>query len=135
RIPIDPTTSTVDHFLPGIAVDRATQGATAHLGVLYYYYPQSNCSQSTCQLNVGYIQSTDGGATWTSAVQVAGPFKVTWFPDTTQGFMAGDYFSNSFAGGKSYPVFAAALSSPCQLGANNCKNTMVAPSNGLLGSG
>jgi len=43
--------------------------------------------------------------------------------------------SNSFAGAKSYPVFAAALQSPCQLGANNCKQTMVAPSNGLFGSG
>lgn len=135
RIPIDPVTSAVDHFLPGIAVDRTTQGGAAHLGILYYSYPRSNCSQSTCRLNVGYVQSTNGGATWSAPVQVAGPFRVTWFPSTTQGFMAGDYFSNSFAGGKSFPVFAAAQQSPCQLGANNCRNTMVAPANGLFAGG
>ena len=31
RIPIDPTTSTVDHFIPGIGIDPATSGATAHV--------------------------------------------------------------------------------------------------------
>ena len=29
RVPIDATTSTVDHFVPGIGVDRSTAGATA----------------------------------------------------------------------------------------------------------
>ena len=36
RIPIDSVTSTVDHFLPGIGVDKATSGATAHVSVTYY---------------------------------------------------------------------------------------------------
>ena len=31
RIPIDPVTSGVDHFIPGLAVDPATSGASAHL--------------------------------------------------------------------------------------------------------
>ena len=39
RIPIDPTNSGVDHFIPGIAVDRTTSGSTAHLALGYYYYP------------------------------------------------------------------------------------------------
>src|SRR5207244_726920 len=134
RIPIDATGSTVDHFLPGLAVEPGTEGSAAHLGLLYYFYPQSSCSQSTCQLEVGYVQSNDGGAAWTSPVQVLGPFKLGWLPSTTSGLMVGDYMSNSFAGGKSYPVFAAALQSPCQLGSNNCKETMVAPSNGLVGT-
>ena len=53
RVPIDPTTSTVDHFLPGIGVDPATSGATAHLTVVYYYFPVSECGNS-CQLDVGF---------------------------------------------------------------------------------
>ena len=39
RIPIDATTSTVDHFLPGIGIDPATSGASAHITIVYYYYP------------------------------------------------------------------------------------------------
>ena len=38
RIPIDDTSSTVDHFIPGIAVDRATLGSTARLALGYYYF-------------------------------------------------------------------------------------------------
>src|SRR6266699_230467 len=38
RIPIDPTTSTVDHFIPGVAVDPATSASSAHLTLTYYYY-------------------------------------------------------------------------------------------------
>jgi hypothetical protein len=41
-IPIDPVSSTVDHFIPGLAVDRRTAGGSAHLGLGYYFYPISN---------------------------------------------------------------------------------------------
>jgi hypothetical protein len=135
RIPIDPVSSTVDHFLPGIAVDPTTSGGSAHIGITYYYYPQSNCSTSTCQLNLGFIESTDGGASWSSAVQVAGPFKVTWFANTSQGYMVGDYISTSFgSNGKAYPVVAAAKQGTCTLGqVTSCKNPMIAPTNGLSG--
>ena len=62
RIPIDPTTSGIDHFIPGLAVDRSTGGATTRLGLTYHYYPVSNCGQN-CQLRVGFISSTNGGTT------------------------------------------------------------------------
>ena len=135
RIPIDPVSSTVDHFLPGIAVDPTTSGGSAHIGITYYYYPQSNCSTSTCQLDVGFIESTDGGASWSTPVQVAGPFKVTWFANTSQGYMVGDYISTSFgSNGKAYPVVAAAKQGTCTLGqVTSCKNPMIAPANGLSG--
>ena len=61
RIPIDDVSSTVDHFIPGIGIDPATFGAAAHVALHYYYYPQSNCTVSTCQLFVGYISSANGG--------------------------------------------------------------------------
>jgi hypothetical protein len=132
RIPIDPTTSTVDHFIPGLGVDKGTQGATAHLGLTYYYYPVSNCTSSTCQLTVGYVQSTNGGSTWTAPVQVQGPMTNTWLPLTTQGYMAGDYMSTSFVNGRAYPVVIVARSGACDLGQiKSCKVTSVIPVGGL----
>jgi hypothetical protein len=109
RVPIDATTSTVDHFIPGIAVDRATAGTSAHLAVTYYYYPTSSCSASTCQLDVGFISSTNGGSTWSAATQLTGPLTLSWLASTTQGRMVGDYISTSFdATGKAHGVFATA---------------------------
>ncbi len=108
RIPIDPVGSGVDHFLPGIAVQPGTSGSSAHLALTYYYYPQSNCTIATCQLDVGFVSSNDGGATWSAPVQVAGPMNVTWLASTTQGFMVGDYISTSYVNGTPYSVFADA---------------------------
>jgi hypothetical protein len=109
RIPIDSTTSGVDHFIPGIAVDRSTGGKRnpAHLGLTYYYYPVSNCS-SSCQLDVGFVSSSDGGTTWSAPTQLAGPMSPSWLASTNQGVMVGDYISGSFVNGKVVPVFAVA---------------------------
>jgi len=109
RLPIDATSSTVDHFIPGIAVDRATSGGSAHLAVTYYYYPTSSCSASTCQLDVGFISSTNGGSSWSAATQLTGPLTLSWLAATTQGRMVGDYISTSFdATGLAHGVFATA---------------------------
>jgi hypothetical protein len=108
RIPIDRTNSGVDHFIPGLAVDRSTSGSGAHLGLTYYYYPVGNCTTSTCQLDVGYVSSTDGGSTWTTPTQLAGPMSLSWLANTSQGYMVGDYISTSFSGGTAHPAFAAA---------------------------
>ena len=46
RIPIEAdntTANTNDHFIPGIAADPNTSGATAHLGLFYYNYPVAAC--------------------------------------------------------------------------------------------
>jgi hypothetical protein len=108
RIPLDGVGSGVDHFIPGIAVDKGTVGSAAHVALTYYFYPVSNCSTSTCQLDVGFSSSTNGGATWTARTQLAGPITLTWLASTTQGFMVGDYISTSFAGGLAHGVFAVA---------------------------
>jgi hypothetical protein len=47
RVPIDATTSTVDHFIPGIGIDPTTSGTTGHIAIHYYFYPQTSCTQST----------------------------------------------------------------------------------------
>jgi len=108
RIPIDATTSTVDHFLPGIGVDPATSGSSAHITIVYYYYPVSNCTASTCQLDVGFVTSSDGGVTWTAGVKIAGPMKLAWLPVSDNGPMVADYIGVSYVNGNPFGVFAAA---------------------------
>jgi hypothetical protein len=111
RVPIDATTSTVDHFVPGIGLDRTTSGASARVGLTYYFYPTANCTAATCQLDVGYISSTNGGTTWSAATQLAGPMTVSWLPNTSQGRMFGDYISTSvLPAGRAFPTIAVANS-------------------------
>lgn len=108
RIPIDDVTSTVDHFIPGIGIDPATSATAAHVALHYYYYPQSNCTVSTCQLVVGYISSANGGATWNAPVALTGPMMLSWLPNSQNGLMVGDYVATAFANGVPYGVFAVA---------------------------
>jgi hypothetical protein len=118
RIPIAPVNGGGDYMLPGIAVDRSTSGTTAHLGLAYYYYPQTGCSATTCQLESGFVSSINGGATWSSPTQLSGssgsvfglgPMTLSWLPTTTQGVMVGDYISTSFdSSGNAIPVLAVA---------------------------
>jgi hypothetical protein len=137
RIPIDPTSSTVDHFIPGIGVDRSTQGATAHVGVTYYFYPVANCTVTTCKLKAGFVESLDGGATWSGSVTVVGGMQLKGLPLTTQGYMVGDYISTSFgSNGQAYPVIPRAKGAACVQGdITSCNQFMVAPVGGLAGHG
>jgi hypothetical protein len=98
RIPIEPVSSSVDHVIPGIGVDKATSGPGAHVSVTYYYFPNVSCTFSTCQLDVGSISSSNGGATWSAPVQFAGPMTLDLLPSTSGGRFIGDYISTSFAG-------------------------------------
>jgi len=109
RIPIDKLTSTVDHFIPGLAVDRATSGKTAHLTTTYYYYPDAGCDDSTCEIHVGFTTSSDGGKTWTAGKSVgAGPMKISWLPASQNGPMLADYLSSSYVNGNAFGVFMVA---------------------------
>lgn len=108
RVPIDDPSSTVDHFIPGIGIDPATSGADAHIGIHYYYYSQSNCTVSTCQLIVGFISSANGGATWNAPVAVAGPTLMAWLPISQNGLMVGDYIATAFTNGVPHGAFAVA---------------------------
>ena len=107
RVPIDPVSSGVDHFIPGLAVDPASSGSAARLGLTYYYYPDTNCT-ADCQLDAGYVSSVDAGATWSAPLQLAGPMSLDWIASTTQGPMVGDYISTSFLGGAPRSVIAVA---------------------------
>ena len=132
RVPIDATSSTVDHFIPGIGVDRSTSGSGARLGLTYYYYPTAACSASTCQLNVGFVSSTNGGASWSAATNVAGPMSLSWLANTSQGRMVGDYISTSVPnGGRAWPTIAVATAPSGGLFAE----AMYVPTGGLPVSG
>jgi hypothetical protein len=109
RVPIDATTSTVDHFIPGVGIDPATSGATAHVAIHYYFYPKSQCTTATCQLFVGYISSHNGGSTWNTPVTLAGPAQLKWLPNSQNGLMVGDYIATVFNNGIPHGVFALAL--------------------------
>ena len=109
-IPIDPVGSGADHFTPGLGVDPLSAGAHARLALTYYYYPQANCTFDTCQLNVGYVSSANGGRSWSPPVHVAGPMKLGWLASTSEGYMAGDYCATAVVPGTgaAFPLFAAA---------------------------
>jgi hypothetical protein len=107
RVPIDPVSSTVDHFIPGLAVDKATGGRTTHLALTYYYYPQANCTAQTCQLDVGFVTSVNNGKSWSAPQQLGGPMSISQIANTSQGNMVGDYISTSItADGHAQTVFA-----------------------------
>lgn len=108
RIPIDATTTTVDHFIPGIGIDPTTSGTTAHVAVTYYFYPVSKCTTSTCRLAVGYISSHNGGSTWNTPRTLAGPMQLKWLPNSQNGLMVGDYIATAFNNGVPHGVFAVA---------------------------
>jgi hypothetical protein len=110
RVPIDATSSTVDHFAPGIGVDKSTSGGSARVGLAYYFYPTASCTATTCRLDVGFISSTNGGTSWSAPTQIAGPMTLSWLPNTSQGRMFGDYISTSVrAGTNAWPVVGVAF--------------------------
>jgi hypothetical protein len=141
RIPIDPVTSTVDHFIPGVAVDKNTSGGAIHVGVTYYFYPNTNCTLATCQLGVGYISSANGGSSWSPATQLTSGMTMSWIADTSQGRMVGDYISTSFSDdGLAHPAIAVAKvptagGSDCAIATPNCDQALYTTATGLAAAG
>jgi BNR repeat protein len=124
RIPIDATNTRIDHFIPGLAVNKATSGASAQLGLTYYFY-----NQGSTALNVGFISSNNGGSTWSSPTTVtdaSNSATSVWAATTSQGRMVGDYISTSFgsdnmAHGIFATVTAGGSGTGCSTGAlDNC---------------
>ncbi len=94
RVPIDATTSGIEHMIPGLTVNKATSGSTAQLGITYYFYASGSTS-----LQVGFLSSTNAGSTWTAPTTIFGgtnAFPTTWVATTSQGRMVGDYISSSY---------------------------------------
>ncbi|MFL5839182.1 MAG: sialidase family protein [Thermoleophilaceae bacterium] len=137
RVPISEGTS-VDYFLPGIAVDRSSSGSGTRIG-LVYYYETSGCAFSLCQLNVGYVSSADGGAHWSdTSTHLASGMSMSSLPNTTQGRMVGDYMSASFdASGNAHPAYVVASAptggSDCSVSGATCAQSLYSDALGALG--
>jgi hypothetical protein len=109
RVPTEDASGPGDFFIPGLGADRNTFAPNVSLALVYYHYPQANCSQATCQLIGGFITSSDGGETWSAPIDVTSPMALDWLPDTSSGLMVGDYLGTDFTDdGVPHPIFAAA---------------------------
>ncbi len=89
-----------DHVLPGVGADPVRPGRLA----LTYY------TRTGGRLEVGFVSSLDGGATWTRRLRLSPermPFRRI---AVAGGAMVGDYISTSFAAGRAVPVFTLAQS-------------------------
>ena len=98
------------HFVPAIAVDPATSGASARIAVLYHsIVPSVNCEPECIEVNVKLTSSRDGGTTWTPPARLnAVAMRPHWMADTSLGRMLGDYVSVSWVRGRPVPVFSLA---------------------------
>ena len=112
RIPIDPVGSGVDHFIPGLAVDRNSAGGQTALALTYYYDTNASCVGGTCQLEVGFVSSLNNGQTWSAPQELGGPMEEDWLAPTNQGVMVGDYISASFLAGQQRVVGAFPIGMP-----------------------
>ncbi|HEY7993170.1 MAG TPA: sialidase family protein [Candidatus Eremiobacteraceae bacterium] len=108
RVPIDPTSSSDDHLDPGFGVQPTTSGSSANIGVTFYFFPNVNCSFTTCQLGVGFVSSANGGQTWNSASTLAGPMHLSWLATSDIGYMVGDYITTAFVNAKAFSIVAVA---------------------------
>ena len=106
RIPTAPISSTQSSFIPGLAADPLHAG---RLALVYAFYVPKSCAAGACKLGIGFVQSVDGGASWTTPQQLdAQPMSLAWLARAEGGRMVGDYFSAEFAGDRIVAVFALA---------------------------
>lgn len=123
RVPIDATNSGVDHFIPGITVNKATSGSTAQLGITYYFQASGSSS-----LQVGFISSTNAGSTWSAPTTIFGgaqAFPTTWVSTTSQGRMVGDYISSSYGSDNLAHGIYAIATAPTTGSGTSCTTTAL----------
>jgi hypothetical protein len=112
RIPLDPIGSNIDHFIPGLAVDRMSAGSQTLLGLTYYSEQPSGCVGLTCTIQANFSSSLDNGQTWSRPQKLSEPMQLAWIAPTTQGAMVGDYISTSFLAGQQSVIGAIAVGFP-----------------------
>ncbi len=104
RIPVASRGSGTNYYVSGLGIDATTSGATAHLGLTFYYYPAS-CFKN-CSLSVGFVSSNDGGSTWSTSIRLAASIPGSWIAQGNN--KVGDYIATAFCNGRAFPIFALA---------------------------
>jgi hypothetical protein len=112
RIPIDAVGSNVDHFIPGLAVNRDSSGAGTQLALTYYFDTNPSCTGTSCEIRAGFVSSTDNGGAWSTPTSLSAPMQIGWLAPTSQGAMVGDYISTSFLAGQQRVVGVFAVGFP-----------------------
>ena len=113
-VPIETPDSSIDLFIPALAVDPATSGRTARVAITFHALPQEGgCGYllPTCTggVDVGVVTSSDGGRTWKRPQRLtAEPMHLLSMADGDIGRMVGDYVSTSYVRGRPVPVFSLA---------------------------
>ena len=76
RIPIDAVGSNIDHFIPGLGVDRTTFGASTALALTYYFQKPAGCVGLSCTIQVGFVSSLNNGQTWSAPQTLSDPMQL-----------------------------------------------------------
>jgi hypothetical protein len=106
RVPVAPESSTLDAMIPGLGADPTRP---EHLGLVYAYFTPGSCAKGSCTLGIAFVQSPDGGASWSKPLRLdAEPMRMAWLAEA-QGRMVGDYFATAYAGDRVVPVFTLAI--------------------------
>ena len=110
RVPVAEQDASLDHFLPGLAVDPTTSGARTRVALLFHTLkPEASCVPGCLVVDVGLIVSRDAGSTWSQSERLnAISMPPVWMADTSLGRMLGDYVSVSWTEGRPVPVFVLA---------------------------
>jgi hypothetical protein len=117
QLAIDPAGANFDHFDAGIGIDPNTSGATARLGIVFFYYPDATC-RDDCAIRTGLTTSSDGGATWTGVITVSSaPRNSDWLVNASQGMYLTDYNAVVFPSATSAPATDLVTAVPWALSA------------------
>jgi len=109
RVATAPELDGLTHFVPGLAVDASTRGATTRLALAFSVLTPRGCTAQNCLVQQYFVSSSSGGRMWSAPEALASPQPLAAYPPTSGGRFLGDYISTSFvAGGVAVPVFGAA---------------------------
>jgi hypothetical protein len=109
RVPTGAASATLDHLLPGLAVDATTRGAAARLALAYYTLSPAGCTGDACRLAARFVSSANAGRSWSAPLELSRPTPLTAIAQSNRGRFVGDYISTSFVtGGVAVPVYSAA---------------------------
>jgi hypothetical protein len=96
-------------FVPALAVDPATSGATARLAVTAYAVSKAQGCVDCEVVDAYLVTSANGGRTWRAPLRLnVDSMSPHWLAATSLGPMLGDYVSTSYVGGRPLPVLALA---------------------------